>query len=1008
MRAWAVLFLPWAILVLSPSHAYEPESEDSADRPALAFTVYTARDGLSDEIWNAIGFDAEGFVWAGSASGLARFDGYQWVPWREPQARSLVRDLRRDANGRLWAIFEREGLYSYADGRWLAHGFNDVLLQRISDTSSAAGLQPLYIGSERGFLRLEGDSWQLEPGPPGNHGIDIETTGSLFGSRRQWVGLPGLWYRELPEDGAPGPWQRFEHPALDRVGVTDLLRSVDHGQEELWVLTYGAGLIRIREDGLRVWRSAAGELPTEAIYHARATRAPDGRPVLWMASRAGLLRLHGERIDVYDRRHGLPSDAVRALELQRDVDGVDILWLVTEGGIARAPLGRSPWQTVSLLGARFNGIYGVLVEADDRGEERVWVASAKDGLALREAGRWRHFTLANGGLPREGVRQIWRLVGSDGKPWRVLSLDGGGLLQVQDGLRLRTFPSPWDGIPDGTAMHAIARLHQGAWEQWFATRSSGIQRLREGRWTRFDVDAKNGPETGVVLHLAEQVDARGRSWLWASTSLGLALFDGERWTRMPIGLDLPVDTYRSVSILRKGHRDVLWAGTSRNGIVRIDVSDPAEPRPWTGPSPPPPPDPTVYSVLHDSQGRVYVCTNNGVQQLSPLADGSYREQVFRRRDGLVHDECNTNAQMVDHQDRYWVGTLAGLSLYDPSVQIPAGRARPKPLHVTAIRVDGREQRPPSDGPLQVPAAAGELSVEFALLAGQREQESSYRSRLSPYDEDFTAWGGQRRRAYTRLPPGDYLLEVEARDYAGAVASPLRLAIRVQSLWWQRALVQAMLAIAGLLLIVGVVLAYNRHLRQRQRQLKREVALRTAELDQANQRLTELSYRDPLTGVANRRRLNDALEAAVARACQQGLPLGLIVVDVDHFKEYNDRHGHLAGDAALRAVAQALESATRPQDLVARYGGEEFACLMIDAHPGVVAAVAERMRTLVEALPPRVLGNDEQTLTISAGALSRVPAPGTTVEQLLGEADRALYRAKHEGRNRICTVESALV
>jgi diguanylate cyclase (GGDEF)-like protein len=132
--------------------------------------------------------------------------------------------------------------------------------------------------------------------------------------------------------------------------------------------------------------------------------------------------------------------------------------------------------------------------------------------------------------------------------------------------------------------------------------------------------------------------------------------------------------------------------------------------------------------------------------------------------------------------------------------------------------------------------------------------------------------------------------------------------------------------------------------------------------------------------------------------ERGLPVGLMVIDVDHFKQFNDQHGHLAGDVALRAIAQALQSATREQDLVARFGGEEFACLLIDADIEVVAGCAERMRALVEALPPRTLGNRSQTVTISAGVLSRIPAPGERGADLLRDADRALYLAKHEGRN----------
>jgi diguanylate cyclase (GGDEF)-like protein len=150
-----------------------------------------------------------------------------------------------------------------------------------------------------------------------------------------------------------------------------------------------------------------------------------------------------------------------------------------------------------------------------------------------------------------------------------------------------------------------------------------------------------------------------------------------------------------------------------------------------------------------------------------------------------------------------------------------------------------------------------------------------------------------------------------------------------------------------------------------------------------------------------------MRVGIARAAEQGKPLGLIVADVDHFKQYNDRFGHLAGDAALRAIAGAMDSAMREQDLVSRFGGEEFACLMVDADRATVSRVAERMRALVEALPPRSLGNDSQTLTISAGVLSCVPLATQTPEALLHAADLALYAAKSAGRNRVHAADPTL-
>jgi diguanylate cyclase (GGDEF)-like protein len=272
--------------------------------------------------------------------------------------------------------------------------------------------------------------------------------------------------------------------------------------------------------------------------------------------------------------------------------------------------------------------------------------------------------------------------------------------------------------------------------------------------------------------------------------------------------------------------------------------------------------------------------------------------------------------------------------------------------------------------------------------------------LLGYDPEPGPWTAEHGRSFSALPPGSYRLRVEARDHAGAISAAELIDLEVLSFWWQRPLVQALLGLLGVLLVIATVLLYNRNLRARQRLLKREVAARTTALDAANRRLTELSYQDPLTGVANRRRLMEALDSALPRAIERGLPLGLIVIDVDHFKDYNDRYGHLCGDAALRLVAQTLEHATRAQDLLARYGGEEFAALLLDADHATTVEVAERMRALVAALPAQTRGELLRAITISAGALSTIPEPAASVADLLARADQALYQAKHAGRNRV--------
>lgn len=970
------------------------------DGAAPTFSVYTSRDGLGDEIWSTVGVDRDGFVWAGSASTLARFDGYRWTLHPLPQARGLVRDMATDADGTLWAIFEREGLARFDGQHWTLPD-RPRFFQRFSTTRDA-GRTTLWAMSEYSMTRLQDGVWRDDPENSTvsvGRAVALGRTDTLLGLPRQWLGTSsrGLWFRDAAGRNA---WKRFEHPAFDNVLVTDLLRTEDDGVESLWVLTYGAGLMRVRDDGVRVWRAERGELPSEALYSAVETRARDGESLVWIASRAGLLRVRGERIDVFDRRHGLPSEAVRGVKVQHVPDGNDLLWLATEAGMARAALTDSPWRTVSLIGARENGAFGVLVEPDGSGGERLWVGSAKEGLRMLSGGQWQEFSVANGRLPNGSVRGLWRVPGPDGRMHRLLGLMGAGLHEIDDDLRVVPRDTPWPVHPENAASTVIARTVDGQVEWWVGTLRSGVYRWRDGAWTGFTL-SDSGAAWGV-LGLAEHVDAQGRSWLWAAGPGGMARYDGRSWEPLPDALALPQDGARAITPFTDRSPPQLWVSTNRNGVVRLDVTDPLQPRLLDDRNVPPAPDPTVYSVLRDSVGRVYVCTNNGVQQLTETESGRYVERVFRRRDGLVHDECNTNAQQVDAHDRYWVGTLAGLSMFDPRTQADTdATTQPRPLHITAVVVDGLERTLPADGAaVAIPPRATDVRVDFTLLSGVRETESIYRTELVGDGAGPSPWSADHSRRFAGLPPGTHVLRIEARDYAGTASAPRVLEFSVEPAWWQRTSLQILAAALVLLAAIGAVMTYNRGLRARQRQLLGEVAARTAELRAANASLTELSYLDPLTGVANRRRLMEAMGAAIERAAAQRLPIGLIVADVDHFKAYNDHHGHLAGDVALRAVAHALQTAVREHDLVARFGGEEFACLVIDADRDSVLRIAERMRALVEALPPRSLGNERDGVTLSAGVVHRVPHAGERPEHLLHAADAALYAAKNAGRNRV--------
>jgi diguanylate cyclase (GGDEF)-like protein len=183
-------------------------------------------------------------------------------------------------------------------------------------------------------------------------------------------------------------------------------------------------------------------------------------------------------------------------------------------------------------------------------------------------------------------------------------------------------------------------------------------------------------------------------------------------------------------------------------------------------------------------------------------------------------------------------------------------------------------------------------------------------------------------------------------------------------------------------------------------LERKVAQRTSELAAANEQLEELSRTDPLTGLANRRWLEDILEREWRQAAAADRAISIIMVDIDHFKAYNDRLGHQAGDECLRRVATTLAHHARPGDVVARYGGEEFSIILPDCDLPGAHRIAEGLRVAVAGLRAPHPAAPEGHVTISVGVASSVPSPDATAEQLLGRADHGLYEAKQAGRNRV--------
>jgi diguanylate cyclase (GGDEF)-like protein len=167
-------------------------------------------------------------------------------------------------------------------------------------------------------------------------------------------------------------------------------------------------------------------------------------------------------------------------------------------------------------------------------------------------------------------------------------------------------------------------------------------------------------------------------------------------------------------------------------------------------------------------------------------------------------------------------------------------------------------------------------------------------------------------------------------------------------------------------------------------------------------LERLAAHDGLTNLVNRRGFDARLKMELSRAVRDSLSMAVIMIDVDHFKRFNDTYGHQVGDECLRQVASVLStSVLRPADLVARYGGEEFVVILPMVNQAGAVAVANRILEAVLAMAIPHSGNDGVGMvTVSVGVASGVPARGMEEKDLITLADRALYQAKNSGRNRV--------
>jgi diguanylate cyclase (GGDEF)-like protein len=350
------------------------------------------------------------------------------------------------------------------------------------------------------------------------------------------------------------------------------------------------------------------------------------------------------------------------------------------------------------------------------------------------------------------------------------------------------------------------------------------------------------------------------------------------------------------------------------------------------------------------------------------------------------------------------GATSRLLTYDPRrAPTPPRRAVVEWRRAWLESQGRRSLLPVVSGDLGVLPARSSLRIQFAAPGLSAAPALQYRQRVVGIDRGWSSWSPVAEASLGALPSGRMHLEVQARSGVGTPGPVRSLNWEIAPLWHERAPLRALM-IATLVLLGGLgAWAAGRwrlkRLRLRNERLEEMVHARTEALELANVQLRAQTLRDGLTGIANRRAFDIALREAGRHAVLERSWLALLMIDADHFKAYNDSHGHLQGDELLRALAAEIARDDRADRFSARWGGEEFAVLMAATDLAGAEREAERVRARI--------GKSALGVSVSVGAAACIPASAADVDLLLAAADGALYAAKAAGRDRIVLADAVI-
>ena len=862
---------------------------DPGETPPIAFRHLGTSDGLSNSAVLSVTQDALGFIWIGTADGLDRYDGEVVRPFRhdgsdESLTSNVVQALAPGRGGAVW-VGTAAGLDRY-----------DPATERFESVESLAGRDVLklladttggvWVGTANGLVRVSPtgealSAYRHDAGDARTLPDDAVSALALDGDRL-WVGTAdGLAYLEV----ASGDVERVRSDSLGVINVSSVARSAGGG---VLMGTFGGGLFRYRPDAGFDRISVGGDVLGDVVSSVHE----DADGAIWVGTIGGGLRRAqpgAAGVDVYVNETDSPTSLVddQVSALWEDRQGV--MWVATYGGLDRFDRARGSVERIrhdpeDASSLASDEVMAVLAAADGT----LYVGTGRSLDVSTDGETFTHLRLPPNTRSNTVHGATALLQDRAGAVW--VGTDGNGLFRL-DGTTFNRVDPIVGSSGDQMVITSIFEDRSGM--LWIGTVNNGLFLYDMASNKAVNYSAADGLESNRIESVAQSLDGS----VWVGTDNGLCRVDraGDEGEFTCISASSGSRDLRNgyiQSILTRSDGS-LWIGT-RAGLHRLNTGAIPDGCQHVGRSEGLPGE-SVYGILEDQSGTLWLSTNGGLVQFEPVTGTITRQLAL----GSSADRSLGAAIGLDRAGRVYVGGTAGLLSFDPE-NLAALNPNPPQVVLTDVSVEGQDVVPGPDAPLHVAApVADELNIdydqtvvtfEYAGLHFSDPTQNRYRYRLDGFDDDWreAGDGGARREVtYTNLDPGSYVFEVEASNADGVWSeAPARIEVHVRPPWWRT--LWAYLGFAALA-VFGLVRADRW---QRARLLREE-------RERAERRETELRA---ATAEAERRKVEAEADALKAQAERQ-------TAELDRAREAQEANAKLAAaNERLEASIADLHSA----------------------------------------------------------------------------------------------------